>query len=80
MPQVYTSTETYHGILVAGLPLFYEFEAGGNIWPGMVVELDAPVEGDVITMRARDNVPFDGGIQFYDHARPDVASCFEFVE
>ena len=55
MPQVYTSTETYHGILVAGLPLFYEFEAGANIWPGMVVELDAPTEGDVIPCSQGDN-------------------------
>jgi hypothetical protein len=55
MPQVYTSTETYHAILVAGLPLFYEFEAGANIWPGMVVELDAPTEGQVIACTQGDN-------------------------
>jgi len=55
MPQVYTSTETDFGILVAGLPLFYEFEAGADIWPGMVVELDAPTEGDVIPCSHGDN-------------------------
>jgi len=48
MPQVYTSNETYHAILVAGLPLFYEFEADGTIWPGYVVMMNAPTEGHVV--------------------------------
>lgn len=32
---------TLHGILVAGLPLFMEYEADGTIYPGMVVEFTA---------------------------------------
>ena len=41
MPQWGTSNETLYGILVAGLPLFMEFEANETIYPGMVVELQA---------------------------------------
>ena len=37
MPQWGTSNETDYGILVAGLPLFMEFEAYGTIYPGMAV-------------------------------------------
>lgn len=45
MPQWGTSSETLWGILVAGLPLFMEFEADETIHPGMVVMLFA--EGHV---------------------------------
>ena len=37
MPQWGTSNETDYGILVAGLPLFMEWEAYGTIYPGMAV-------------------------------------------
>lgn len=45
MPQWGTSNETDYGILVAGLPLFMEFEADATIFPGMAVMLSA--EGHV---------------------------------
>jgi len=41
MPQWGTSNETDYGILVAGLPLFMEFEAYETIYPGMVVMMQA---------------------------------------
>jgi hypothetical protein len=46
MPQWGTAWCTDYGILVAGLPLFHEYEAGGAIWPGMVVEFHA-TEGNI---------------------------------
>jgi len=33
-----------HAILVGGLPLFHEYEATGNIYPGMVVALSGAVD------------------------------------
>lgn len=53
MPQWGTSNETYFGILVAGTPLFMEYEADETIHPGMVVELSA--EGHVEACDAGDN-------------------------
>ncbi len=53
MPQWGTSNETHHGILVAGLPLFMEFEANETIHPGMVVEMQA--EGTIDACDAGDN-------------------------
>jgi hypothetical protein len=41
MPQWGTAWGTDYGILVAGLPLFMEYEADGTIYPGMVVEFTA---------------------------------------
>ena len=50
MPQWGTSSETLYGILVAGLPLFMEFEADQTIYPGMVVSLlEGETEGHVMT-------------------------------
>ena len=37
MPQWGTTNETDYGILVAGLPLFMEWEASATIYPGMAV-------------------------------------------
>ena len=41
MPQWGTSNETDYGILVAGLPLFMEFEAYEGMYPGYVVQMQA---------------------------------------
>ena len=41
MPQWGTSNETDYGILVAGLPLFMEFEAYQTTYPGYVVQMHA---------------------------------------
>ena len=41
MPQWGTSNETDYGILVAGLPLFMEFEAYQTTYPGYVVMMHA---------------------------------------
>jgi len=41
MPQWGTSNETDYGILVAGLPLFMEFEAYNTTYPGYVVMMHA---------------------------------------
>ena len=41
MPQWGTSNETDYGILVAGLPLFMEFEAYQTTYPGYVVMMQA---------------------------------------
>ena len=41
MPQWGTSNETDYGILVAGMPLFMEFEAYEGMYPGYVVQMQA---------------------------------------
>ena len=41
MPQWGTSNETDYGILVAGMPLFMEFEAYEEMYPGYVVQMQA---------------------------------------